>query len=214
MVGEQVDFALPNFRAVAADLRARGTDLVFDALDTHGNAQLCKAMDAAGVKVTAKVTNVQNWTETVPEDYKGAPGCRNALWATGSSRNHDDVSDAQVRGFRAGMARYAHKTPLSQWALEGWAAAMWFTDAATSCSGAVTRGCVRRFMDRRTPYTARGLLLPVSYERSAEPPARRRTCLSVARWRDGAGGGAGRWVTEGGDMIHNCFTVPLLAYRP
>ncbi|MEU7040050.1 ABC transporter substrate-binding protein [Streptomyces varsoviensis] len=220
VVGEQVDFALPNFRAVAADLRARGTDLVFDALDTHGNAQLCAAMDAAGVKVTAKVTNVQNWNASVREDYKGAPGCRNALWATGSSRNYDSTEAAdgaaarEVRAFRAGMQRYARQTPLSQWALEGWAAAMWFTDAATSCSGDVTRDCVRRFMERRTPYTARGLLLPVSYERLAEPPASRRTCLSVARWRDGAGGGAGRWVTEGGDMIHNCFTVPLLAYRP
>ncbi|MFE7120079.1 ABC transporter substrate-binding protein, partial [Streptomyces sp. NPDC057654] len=221
VTGEQVDFALPNFRAVAADMRARGTDLVFDALDTHGNARLCEAMDAAGVKVTAKVTNVQNWTASVREDYKGAPGCRNALWATGSSRNHDEIGDGEVRAFRAGMDRYAHKAPLSQWALEGWAAAMWFTDAATSCSGPVTRGCVRRFMERGTPYTARGLLLPVSYEHLAEPPTSRRTCLSVARWRDGAGdgqkgagGGAGRWVTEGGDMIHNCFTVPLLAYRP
>ncbi|KOG85143.1 hypothetical protein ADK38_38320, partial [Streptomyces varsoviensis] len=201
VVGEQVDFALPNFRAVAADLRARGTDLVFDALDTHGNAQLCAAMDAAGVKVTAKVTNVQNWNATVREDYKGAPGCRNALWATGSSRNYDSAEAAdstdsteaadstdsteaadstgstdsakaadgtaarEVRAFRAGMQRYARQTPLSQWALEGWAAAMWFADAATSCSGDVTRDCVQRFMERRTPYTARGLLLPVSYER-------------------------------------------------
>jgi ABC-type branched-subunit amino acid transport system substrate-binding protein len=93
VVTEQVDFALPNFRAVAADLKEQGADLVFDAIDTHGNAQLCKAMDQADVEVTAKVTNVQNWTSTVPEDYEDAPRCRNALWATGSSRNYEDTGD-------------------------------------------------------------------------------------------------------------------------
>src|SRR3954454_5908560 len=68
VVTEQVDFALPNFRAVAADLKQQGADLVFDAIDTHGNAELCKAMDEVGAEVTAKVTNVQNRTSTVPED--------------------------------------------------------------------------------------------------------------------------------------------------
>lgn len=47
VVTEQVDFALPNFRAVAADLREQGVDLVFDAVDSHGNAKLCEAMDRA-----------------------------------------------------------------------------------------------------------------------------------------------------------------------
>ncbi|MET8101778.1 ABC transporter substrate-binding protein [Streptomyces sp. NPDC005236] len=206
VVAEQVDFALPDFRAAAADLKAQGADLVFDALDTHGNSQLCKAMDQVGAHVIAKVTNVQNWTSTVPEDYKDAPRCRNALWATGSSRNYEDVKDSAVREFRdATKGLPAH----SQWQLEGWAAARWFTDAAKSCAPAgVTRGCVDAFMNRGAPYTAGGLLLPVTYERLPEPPKTRRTCLSVARWRDGRG-----WVTQG-DMNTNCFDVPQIAYRP
>ncbi|MFE0105385.1 ABC transporter substrate-binding protein [Streptomyces sp. NPDC059009] len=210
VVTEQVDFALPNFRAAAADLKEQGADLVFDAMDTHGNAQLCEAMDAVGAKVTAKVTNVQNWTSTVAEDYKDAPRCRNALWATGSSRNYDDTATGQpaVREFRA--ATKGLKTH-SQWQLEGWAAALWFTDAARACGrdGDITRACVDRFMDRGKPYTARGLLLPVTYERLAEPPKTRRTCVSVARWKDGRG-----WVTQAGDMRHNCFDVPQLGYQP
>ncbi|MFE2538008.1 ABC transporter substrate-binding protein [Streptomyces sp. NPDC059371] len=206
VVSEQVDFALPDFRAAAADLKAQHADLVFDALDTHGNSQLCKAMDDVGAHVTAKVTNVQNWTSTVPEDYKDAPRCRNALWATGSSRNYEDTGDTAVREFRdATKGLSAH----SQWQLEGWAAARWFTDAARSCARTgVTRGCVDAFMNRGEPYTAGGLLLPVTYERLAEPPKTRRTCLSVARWRDGRG-----WVTQG-DMNTNCFDVPQIAYRP
>ena len=206
VVTEQVDFALPNFRAAAADLKEQGPDLVFDAIDTHGNAQLCKAMDEVGAKVIAKVTNVQNWTSTVPDDYKDAPRCRNALWATGSSRNYADTGDAAVREFRD--ATKGLKTH-SQWQLEGWAAAMWFTDAARSCARTgITRACVDSFMNRSENYTADGLLLPVTFERLAEPPKTRRTCLSVARWQDGKG-----WVSQG-DMNSTCFDVPQLAYEP
>ncbi|MEU5900860.1 MULTISPECIES: ABC transporter substrate-binding protein [Streptomyces] len=208
VVTEQVDFALPNFRAAAADLKEQGADLVFDAMDTHGNARLCEAMDDVGAKVTAKVTNVQNWTSSVGDDYKDAPRCRNALWATGSSRNYEDTGHPAVREFRAALRGKA----LSQWHLEGWAAAMWFTDAAKSClsggGGDVTRACVDAFMNRNKPYSARGLLIPVTYEHRAEPPTTRRTCLSVARWRDGEG-----WVTQG-DMNEQCFDVPQLAYQP
>ncbi|MER6211426.1 ABC transporter substrate-binding protein [Streptomyces sp. NPDC001642] len=206
VVTEQVDFALPNFRAAAADLKQQGADLVFDAIDTHGNAQLCRAMDEVGANVVAKVTNVQNWTSTVPEDYKNSPRCRNALWATGSSRDFDDTSHAAVRDFRD--ATKGLKTH-SQWQLEGWAAAMWFTDAARSCAKTgVTRACVDAFMDRSENYTADGLLVPVSFERLAAPPRTRRTCLSVARWQDGRG-----WVPQG-DMNRTCFEVPQLPYSP
>ncbi|MFJ4789373.1 ABC transporter substrate-binding protein [Streptomyces sp. NPDC088794] len=208
VVTEQVDFALPNFRAAAADLKQQGADLVFDAIDTHGNAQLCEAMDAVGAQVIAKVTNVQNWTSTVDDDYKDAPRCRNALWATGSSRDFEDTGNAAVREFRD--ATKGLKTH-SQWQVEGWAAGMWFTDAATSCARTktgVTRACVDGFMNRSEHYTAGGLLVPVSFERLAEPPRTRRTCLSVARWQDGEG-----WVAQG-DMNSTCFEVPQLPYSP
>ncbi|MGW3310399.1 ABC transporter substrate-binding protein [Streptomyces sp. NPDC001073] len=206
VVTEQVDFALPNFRAAAADLKQQGADLVFDAIDTHGNAQLCRAMDEVGANVVAKVTNVQNWTSTVPEDYKNSPRCRNALWATGSSRDFDDTSHAAVRDFRDATKGLKTHT---QWQLEGWGAAMWFTDAARSCAKTgVTRACVDAFMDRSENYTADGLLVPVSFERLAAPPRTRRTCLSVARWQDGRG-----WVPQG-DMNRTCFEVPQLPYSP
>ena len=205
VVTEQVDFALPNFRAVAADLKEQGVDLVFDAVDSHGNAQLCEAMDQAGVEVTAKVTTVQSWTSTVPDDYKDAPRCRNALWATGSSRNFEDTGHAAVRAFRdATKGLGTH----SQWQLEGWAAAMWFTDAAKSCAEqGITRACVDAYMNRSQGYTADGLLVPVRFERLPEPPKSRETCLSVARWKDGRG-----WVTQG-DMNDTCFDVPQLSYQ-
>ncbi|MFW6689548.1 ABC transporter substrate-binding protein [Streptomyces sp. MAR4 CNX-425] len=213
VVTEQVDFTLPNFDAVAADLRARDVDLVFDAIDTGGNAKLCQALDEAGVELTAKVTNVQNWNSTVREDFADAGRCRNSLWVTGSSRNYADTGHPAVRAFRDGMDRYADTETRSQWQLEGWAAAMWFADAAQSCGAELTRGCVEDFMTRAEPYDADGLLLPTRFERLAEPPAKRRTCVSAARWQDGANDGAGGWVSQG-EMTENCFTVPQLPYRP
>ncbi len=181
----------------------------FDAaIDGHGNARLCAALDAAGARMTAKVTNVQNWTSSVAEDYADAPRCRNALWVTGSSRNYEDTGRPAVAEFREATRGLGTH---SQWQLEGWAAAKWFTDAARSCARTeqgVTRTCVDRFMNREEPYTADGLLLPVRFERLAAPPATRRTCLSVARWQDGRG-----WVSQG-DMDRNCFVVPQLPYRP
>ncbi len=206
---EQVDFVLPDFRAVAADLRARRVDLLFDALDAHGNVRLCEAMEQLGVRVTAKVTNVQNWSSAVARDYARAPGCRASLWVTGSSRNFQDTDHPEVRAFRAAMGERAD----SQWKLEGWAAALWFTDAARSCldrpdGDGLTRECVEAYLNRPEPYTARGLLLPVRFEHLDRPPATRETCLSVARWQDGRG-----WVSQG-EMTRNCATVPQLGYRP
>jgi ABC-type branched-subunit amino acid transport system substrate-binding protein len=218
-VREQVDFALPNFRAVAADLRARGVDVLLDAMDTSGNSRLCGAMQDAGVTVAAKVTNVQNWTSSVPDDYAGASGCRRALWATSMSRNHDDTSVAAVRAFRAGMAAWQrHHDPrrtgrFSQWQLEGWAAATWLTDALRECGAG--RGCVERFITGRSgTYNAHGLLVPPDFRTREQPPATRRACLSVAQWSDSALGGKGGWITRGDGLRGNCFTVPQLPYRP
>ncbi|RFU87080.1 amino acid ABC transporter substrate-binding protein [Streptomyces triticagri] len=206
VVTEQVDFALPNFRAVAADLEEQDVDLVFDAVDSHGNARLCAAMDDVGARVTAKVTNAQNWNSSVEKDYKDAPHCRNALWVTGSSRNHDETGHKAVREFRTATE---DSDTHSQWQLEGWAAAMWFTDAAKSCGSEVTGACLERYLNRDKAYDARGLLLPVRFEERARPPETRRSCVSAARWKDGKG-----WVTQGGDMTANCFEVPQLGYRP
>ncbi|MEU3608168.1 ABC transporter substrate-binding protein [Streptomyces sp. NPDC035033] len=209
VVTERVAFVLPDFRSVAADLRERRVDLLFDALDTHGNTRLCEAMEDLGVRVAAKVTNVQNWSSAVARDHARAPGCRASLWVTGSSRNFEDTGHPEVRAFRAALGDRA----ASQWQLEGWAAARWFTDAARSClarpdRGGLTRACVEAYLDRPEPYTARGLLLPVRFEHLDRPPATRETCLSVARWRDGRG-----WVSQG-EMTRNCAVVPQLGYRP
>ncbi|WP_425556136.1 ABC transporter substrate-binding protein [Kitasatospora nipponensis] len=211
-----VDLALPAFAAVATAMAADGTQIVFDAMDTRGNSGLCQALDAAGVRLTAKVTNVQNWSQTAGRDYAAAPGCRNVLWATSSSRNYADTRYPAVQQFRGAMARfYPEREPLlSAWELEGWAGAQWLTDAMDSCGAALTRACVERFMNRARPYDAHGLLLPADFVREPRPSGPTRACLNVARWQDDTPAGGPGWVTQVPDMDTNCFDVPQLPYQP
>lgn len=212
---QTVDFALPDFQAVAAAVRADGSQLLFDAMDTRGNAALCRALDEAGVRVTAKVTNVQNWSESVRTDYQSSPGCRNVLWATSSSLNYEDRQYPAVREFRTAMARYfPDRAQLSAWELEGWAGAQWLTDAMDSCGAALTRACVEAFMNRAEPYDAHGLILPASFVPQPPPTGPVRACLNAARWQDSAAGGTGGWVTQVPSMTTTCYDVPQLPYRP
>ncbi|MGR6997149.1 hypothetical protein ACU686_01905 [Yinghuangia aomiensis] len=87
-------------------MRNRGVDIVFDAIDTRGNAQLCKSMDGAGLKVQAKVSTVQNQNATIGTDFKDPPTCRNSIQVTGGSRNYEDVQNPAVADFRNAMAKY------------------------------------------------------------------------------------------------------------
>ncbi|MFC1430044.1 ABC transporter substrate-binding protein [Streptacidiphilus sp. N1-3] len=209
---ETVDFALPNFAAVAAQLKAHGTQLLLDAMDTRGNVALCQAMASAGVAVAAKVTNVQNWTARAGSDYQAVPGCLDALWATADSRSYEDVRYPTVAAFRAAMKRYfpSREGQLSQWEVEGWAAAQWFADAAGSCGAQVDRACLDRYLQRPEPYDAHGLLIPTGFTPKPAPTGPQRACLDVARWQGGADGG---WVTQVADMDTDCFQVPALPYR-
>lgn len=216
VLSQSVDLALPGFQTVAAAMKADGSELLFDAMDSRGNAALCQALDAAGVRLTAKVTNVQNWSETVRTDYRDSPSCRNDLWATSSSRNYEDTAQPAVAAFRAAMARYYPERAgqLSAWELEGWAAALWLTDAMDSCGTELTRACVGRFMNRREPYDAHGLLIPADFTPQPRPSGPTLACLNAARWQDTAFDGRGGWVGQVDFPATACYDVPQLPYRP
>jgi branched-chain amino acid transport system substrate-binding protein len=215
VVDEQVDFALPNFAAVASDMKARGVQIVFDAIDTSGNGRLCAAIDQTGLNLVAKVTTVQSWDQTVAATYAAAPHCRNALYATSVDQSYADTQLPAVAAFRAAMDKYFpdRQDKLSMWELEGWASAQWLTDAIASCGASVTRACVEQFMNRPQPYDAHGLLIPTSFV-TVPPASTARGCLNVARWQDSANGGKGGWVTQVPDMTTNCFTGPVISYAP
>jgi hypothetical protein len=138
------------------------------------------------------------------------------LFATGGSRNYDDVGHPAVQRFRSAMRRLGWDTPdrMSQWALEGWAGGQWFADAVASCGSSVTRPCVESFLARPVPYDGQGLLLPRDFTVGHGGLGLHSSCVNVVRWRDSANDGAGGWVDQVPDMYRNCFEVPSIAYRP
>ena len=221
VVMEQVDFALPNWNTAVLDMKSRGVQIVFDALDTGGNASLCDAIDNNSMPIQAKVTTVASWDNTVPSTYSGAPNCRNHLYATSNDLNYEDTQYPAVAQFRAAMQKYFpnHQGLLSEWELEGWASAQWLTDAIGSCGQNVTRACVEQYINRTTPYTAHGLIEPTTF--TVIPPASTISdCFDIARWQDSASnssegsGASGGWVTQVPDMTTNCFITQNLPYSP
>ncbi|HEY3871665.1 MAG TPA: ABC transporter substrate-binding protein [Actinocrinis sp.] len=215
VVMEQIDFALPDWTTAVLDMKARGAQIVFDALDSGGNAALCQAVDQNALPIQAKVTTVESWDDTVPSTYASAPYCRNHLYATSSDLNYEDTRYPAVAAFRAAMQKYfpSRQGLLSEWELEGWDSAEWLTDAIASCGHDVTRACVERYVNRSTPFTASGLLEPAAFTVTPPTPTI-DDCFNVARWQDSADGGKGGWVTQVPDMTTNCFVTPNLSYSP
>ncbi|WP_344665912.1 ABC transporter substrate-binding protein [Catenulispora yoronensis] len=215
VVPEQLDIILSDFNSAALDMKNKGVDVVFDTIDTAGNARLCKAIDAVGVPIVAKMTTVQSWDATIAATYKDAPKCRNLLYANSSNRNYEDTSVPAVKAFRDAMAKYfpEREGKLSEWEVDGWVSAQWLTDAVASCGTAVTRACVEKFMNSGQPYDAHGMITPTVFDVKA-PTGTTHACFNVAQWQDAANGGRGGWVTRVPDMDANCYDVPQVAYSP
>ncbi len=216
VVREQVDFAVPSWDAAAIDMKARGVDIVFDALDSAGNVSLCKAMDAVGLVVKAKAVTVQAWNETVRTDFGKAPKCRNSLYATATSRNYMDIDNPTIARFRTEMraAFPDRENKLSMWTLEGWGGAQWLVDAMTSCGANLSRICVENFLSRPEPYDGNGIFTPRDFIVHPAPPAVDRNCLFVGHWSDDAYDGNGGWVSVTPDKEAICDDVPNVLYTP
>jgi len=209
VVVKTVNFALPDYDSVAIAFKNQGVKYVYDTIDRQGNIRLCKALDDNGVSdsLQAKVLTTQSWEQSIEDDYKDSPKCRNKLFATGMTRSYADTSYPGVAAFRQQMAADAHggATQLSEWALEGWAGGQWLADAIASCGADVTRVCVEKFVNGGPshPYDAHGLLVPRYFEERSTPREPQTNCINVARWIDSSHG----WVTQVPDMDKNCFTV-------
>jgi ABC-type branched-subunit amino acid transport system substrate-binding protein len=205
-----VNFALPDFNSVAISFKHAGVQYVYDALDSSSNVKLCDALDNNNVTLTAKVLTTQAWNQSVNSDYKSAPKCRNELWVTGNTRNYEDTQYRQVALFRQQMSADGDggSTKLSDWALEGWAGGLWFSDAANSCGADLTRVCVEKYMNRPTPYDGHGLLTPRDFKELSVEPKTVRDCINVARWVSAKDS----WVTQVPNMDTNCFRVPNFSY--
>jgi branched-chain amino acid transport system substrate-binding protein len=213
VAAEQINLGLPNWDAAVLDMRNRGVQVVFDAMEEGGNGKLCQAIETQHLGIQAKVTTSQGWSQSAGTLYRETPTCRNALYAWGYAANFDDTSIPTVAEFREAAAKFAgdRAGKLNMWMLEGWASAKWLTDAMASCGPNLTRGCVEVFM-KGPAYNGGGLLIPRDFKPSAQPPASDTVCFNIARWKDAANGGKGGWESQVRDMNTNCFEVPYLPY--
>jgi len=216
VVREQLNFAVPSWDSAVVDMKSRGVDIVFDALDSAGNVSLCKAMDGAGMRVKAKVVTVQAWSESVRTDYQSSRTCRNSLYATATTRNYMDTDNAMIATFRSEMraAFPQREAKMSMWELEGWAGAQWLTDAMTSCGAALSRVCVEKYLRRPEPYDGHTVFTPRNFVAETAPSATAHNCLFAARWADSAYNGTGGWVTTTPGKQPACFDVANVEYTP
>lgn len=207
-----VNFALPDFDSVAQSFKSAGVKYVYDTIDREGNVRLCQALQDNNVPIFAKVVTTQSWEQSVNSDYSSARTCANEMWTYGNTRNFEDTQYPQVNAFRRQMSAdgTGSTNDLSEWALEGWAGGLWFSDASASCGAKLTRSCVEAYMNRKTFYDGHGLLIPRRFEEISPQPSHIRNCINMAHWSVSAD----KWVTMTPDMDHDCFVVPNLSYSP
>ena len=210
VVKKVVNFALPDYDSVAIDFKNNHVQYVYDTIDRAGNVRLCKALDDNRVRITAKVLTTQSWEQSIGTDYKSAPNCRNAMWATGNTRNYADTQFQGVHDFRQQMSADGHgdADDMSDWALEGWAGGQWFAVAAESCGATLTRRCLEAFLNSGRDYYGRGLLTGRDFHEYPTPHEPIRNCINVVRWLDSAR----TWVTQVPDMDKNCYVVNEVPY--
>ena len=202
-----LNVALPQYDSAVLDMKSRGVTGVWDAIDVVGNQNLCKSIDSNGLALTAKVSNSAAWTQAVGRTFSSP--CRKAIFSSEApySRPFSQTGNPEVAKFRAAMKRYFpdREDNLYQWTVDGWASAMWFTQAATACGAQLTRACLEKNMDT-APFTANGLWeargnMKINFDTQKTI----RQCTSIVQWDEPTGTFADR-----GDPDGNCYTTPLI----
>lgn len=195
--------ALPQFDSAVLDMKSRGIKAVWDSIDITGNQNLCRSIDSNGLVLTAKVSTISTWSQSVASQFS-AP-CRNYMFSVEDpgSLAYSDVSNPEVAKFRAAMKRYFpdREDRLYQWTLDGWASAMWFADAAKSCGAALTRACLETFLNKPGGYGAHGLWSPRGNDKIDFEHSQAHRCITVVQWQDSAQ----TWVTR---ARFQCYTTP------
>jgi hypothetical protein len=209
--GHAVNLADPNYQAAVVNMKNEGDQMVFDALDQSANEQLCQAMNSYGFatppKPIAKISTIAAWSDHVGSDF--APPCRDIVWSSGSSANYDDTSNPMVAQFRQDFQNYGQGATLAQWSVEGYAAGIWFAQAAHSCGSNLTRTCVEHWLNTQKSLSAGGLMQPgINFLKKAySPSATERDCIEVVKWNQGKKG----WDTLA-SINKNCYTTHYYSY--
>jgi branched-chain amino acid transport system substrate-binding protein len=176
--------AAPTFDTDAVNMKAKGVDGVWDALDTNANAKLCQAFDRNQFHPKAKVSTIESWGQLVSS--WSAP-CRNSVFVTGTEDSYSNMGNPAVAQFRHDFDTYCKGCPMHEWSLDGYGTGQMFGDALTAMGGAPTRAGFEAWMNGLNNYTNHGLWAPLDfhvYDFSKPHPQ----CFIIAQWQDSANG--------------------------
>jgi len=205
--GEQIGAA--NWDADVLSMKNKNVDGVFDSVDVAANQSICASMDRYGIKVKAKESTIEVWSQDVGSSGWSRP-CRDSVFVTGSTAPYSDQTVAVVAQFRQDYNIYAHGALLHQWAVDGYAAAQIFGDAVTAMGSSPTRQGFIAWLDAIRPntYTDHGFFHDVDWTRRSHP-ATKSSCDSVAQWQESAGTFVNR-LGAGQDFF--CYTTTEIAF--
>src|SRR3954471_1786248 len=82
------NFAAPSFDTDVVNMKNKGVDAIWDAMDVGSNQKLCQAMDRAGwtkqpTSLKAKVSTIEAWSQKVGTDFSSP--CRNFVYSMGTT---------------------------------------------------------------------------------------------------------------------------------
>jgi hypothetical protein len=177
------NFAAPTFDTDVVNMKQKGVQGIWDAMDVGSNQKLCKAMDRGQFQVVAKVSTIEAWSQKVGTDFS-AP-CRNSVYSTGNSDPYSNKSNPVIARFLDDFAKYQPGRFLHQWQVDGWGMGLEFTHAAESMGANVTRAGFMKWLNNLNHYTLDGLTRPFDY-RPIDFNAPYHDCFSIAHWQDSA----------------------------
>jgi branched-chain amino acid transport system substrate-binding protein len=207
--GENV--ALPQWDSAVLDMKSKGIKFMFDSLDIGGNQNLCKSIDSNKLVLTAKVSTISTWSQSVGSTFDYP--CRTYIYSSDvpGTLGYDQTSNPEIAKFRAAMKRYfpSRENSMYEWNVDGWASAMWFADAAKSCGANLTRACLISYLNRPQPYSAHGIWYPrnnVKYNFQTKKTLNQ--CITIAHWVE-----AKKSFETVGDYHNTCYTTPYIPYQ-
>jgi len=203
--------ALPQWDSDVISMKAKGIQFVFDSIDIGGNQNFCKSIDSNKLVLKAKVSTISTWAQAVGKTFDYP--CRTYIYSSDipGTLGYDETSNPEIAKFRAAMDRYFsnRKGNLFEWNVDGWASAMWFTDAAKSCGANLTRTCLMSYLNRPQPYTAHGIWYGrnnVKY--NFETKKTLNQCITIAHWNEPT-----HDFKTVGDYHNTCYTTPYIPYQ-
>jgi branched-chain amino acid transport system substrate-binding protein len=196
--------AAPTYDTDVIQMRNRGVEGIWNAIDIAGFQKLCQAMDRYGFKVKANVSTIQGMSQKVGQDFS-AP-CRNDVWTQTDSKSYAETTHPAVAEFRSAMKKFDPGFRLHQWALEGWAAGRLFTNGVASMGASPTRKGLVDWLNGRDKDHIDGLMDgPVDW-RPWDHSKPRPDCFNLHQWQDSAG----TFVTR----AKECPSMPWYFYTP